>query len=68
MRQFGIDSVDRKNLSWYFPEFNPIREGCRYSDCTHEHEPSCAVREAARNGAIAPARYETYLRILDTLR
>ena len=38
--------------------------GCRFPDCRHDHEPSCAVRAAVEDGAIAASRYESYLRIL----
>ena len=38
---------------------------CRFYNCTHTHEPGCAVAEAVRAGEIAPSRYESYLKILD---
>lgn len=67
IRQFGLDAIDRRSLPWYFPEFAPLQGQCRYADCAHVQEPDCAVRSAARAGAIHPARYDTYLRILGSI-
>jgi ribosome biogenesis GTPase len=54
-------------LPWYFPEFDAHAGLCRFKDCTHTHEPDCAVRTAAESGAIPVRRYDSYLRILETL-
>ncbi|MBI5517082.1 MAG: ribosome small subunit-dependent GTPase A [Deltaproteobacteria bacterium] len=67
VRSFGLWAVDARALGWYFPDFDAHRGGCRFSDCTHSHEPRCGVREAARAGALSAARYDTYLRILASL-
>lgn len=67
IRELGLWAVDAGELRWYFPEFSPFASGCRYRDCTHDHEPLCAVRAAAENGRIAPARYQTYLRLVGEL-
>lgn len=64
IRGFLLAGVDAGSLAEYFPEFEELRGGCRFADCRHVHEPDCAVRLAASSGALAPARYETYLRIL----
>ena len=42
-----------------------IGAGCRFYNCTHTHEPGCAVREAVERGEVARSRYESYLKILD---
>ncbi|MGF1468271.1 MAG: ribosome small subunit-dependent GTPase A [Sandaracinaceae bacterium] len=47
-----------------FPEMRPYLGACRFSDCLHVEEPGCAVRRAVDDGAIRPARYESYLRQL----
>jgi ribosome biogenesis GTPase / thiamine phosphate phosphatase len=65
VRSFGLWSLTRKELPWYFPEFEG-RE-CRFRDCTHTVEPGCGVRAAVEAGEIMKERYETYLRILETL-
>ncbi|HEX8236458.1 MAG TPA: ribosome small subunit-dependent GTPase A [Abditibacteriaceae bacterium] len=47
-----------------FPELAAFQNACRFSNCTHDHEPGCAVREAASREEIAPSRYDSYLKIL----
>jgi ribosome biogenesis GTPase len=68
IREFGLWDLDAPTLRYYFPEFEPVAVACRFNDCTHTHEPECAVHEAVENGAIAQERYETYLRIAEDLR
>ena len=60
IRSLAMTNVDPEALDGYFPEFRPFLDGCFYADCTHLHEPGCAVREALAAGRIAPARYESY--------
>lgn len=62
IRSFGIWNVKPDELAAYFPEFMGYR--CRFRDCRHTQEPGCAVREAAEESEIAPARYEAYRRLL----
>lgn len=47
-----------------FPEMREFERDCRFNNCTHDHEPGCAVREAAHNGGIAASRYESYHKML----
>jgi ribosome biogenesis GTPase len=47
-----------------FPEFAAAQNNCRFNNCTHDHEPGCAVRAATENGEIAASRYESYVRML----
>ncbi len=56
------ETLDR--LDTCFPEFRPYLGECKHGDCTHLHEPRCAVRDAVGAGAIAPARYDSYSRLL----
>lgn len=67
IREFGLWQLSREELSLYFEEFEPLAPHCRFNDCSHSHEPNCAVREAAASGALDANRYETYLRILASL-
>ncbi len=67
IRQFGLWKLTRGELRWSFPEFEGEAQACRFTDCTHAHEPECAVRRAASEGRIPPARYETYRRLMRTL-
>jgi ribosome biogenesis GTPase len=61
IREFGLWRIAPGELRLYFPEFAAIAVGCRFSDCTHTHEPDCAVKESP------PARYAQYLRLLGSL-
>ena len=67
IREFGIWGVEKETLGEYFRDFEPYLGGCRFNTCTHSHEPKCAVKEAVGNGAISEARYDSYLRILESL-
>ena len=62
-----LESIDKSQLAFYFPEFRPYIEKCYYNTCTHSHEPDCAVKEAVEAGAISKARYDAYLNILQTI-
>jgi len=61
IRVFRLHGVTSGELRGLFPEFARFREGCRYADCTHTHEPECAVVEALERGEIAATRYASYL-------
>lgn len=65
IKGFGLIDIDDAELGHYFPEMMRAGRDCRFYNCTHTHEPGCAVREAVMGGAIAPERYESYLKILD---
>lgn len=67
VREFGIWGVSRQTLGDYFVDFKPLAGHCRFAGCIHSHEPGCEVKKAVQNGSIHPQRYESYLRILDTL-
>jgi ribosome biogenesis GTPase len=64
IRELGLYEIDPQNLGFYFREFVPLIHDCRYPNCTHDHEPGCAVRKAVEEGLIAQERYESYLRLL----
>lgn len=59
------DPVRAHELAGCFPEFAPHHGKCRFDDCTHRKEPSCAVRAAVEEGAVHPSRYASYLRLYD---
>ncbi len=65
IKGFGLIDIDDAELWHYFPEMMRVAPDCRFYNCTHTHEPGCAVVEAVRNGTIAAARYESYLKMLD---
>lgn len=62
IKEFGLVAVDPKDLRHFFPEFEPYASNCNFNDCTHTHEPVCAVREAQL------PRYPTYVRIFESLQ
>ena len=61
IKGFGLIDIDSKELCRYFPEMMRLAPDCRFYNCTHTHEPGCAVQEAVK----AWSRYESYLKILD---
>lgn len=65
IKGFGLIDIDDKELCRYFPEMMRIAPQCRFYNCTHTHEPGCAVVEAVKEGEVAWSRYESYLKILD---
>lgn len=65
IKGFGLIDIDEAELWHYFPEMMRVAPGCRFYNCTHTHEPGCAVVEAVKAGEIAWPRYESYLKILD---
>lgn len=65
VKGFGLIDIDDKELWHYFPEMISRAGECRFFNCTHTHEPHCAVVEAVKQGEIAFSRYESYLKILD---
>lgn len=67
IREFGLWDLDRESLRDYFPEFEEAAELCRFTDCTHVHEPNCEVKERVEKGELNQARYETYVRLWEDL-
>jgi len=68
IREFGLWDMDPRDLRHAYREMAALAGDCRFTDCLHEHEPGCEVKKAAAAGAIAPWRYESYLRLLASLR
>ena len=67
IREFGLVDLETYELSLHFPEMRPHREECRYYNCTHRHEPSCAVKKAVEENLISESRYKSYLSILESI-
>lgn len=65
IKGFGLIDIDDAELAHYFPEMMRWLPECRYYNCSHTHEPDCAVIAAVDRGDIALSRYESYLKILD---
>jgi ribosome biogenesis GTPase len=66
--EVGLWGLAPRELADCFPEFRPLVDACKYADCSHTHEPGCAVNEAARAGAIDAGRVESYRRLLSELQ
>ena len=65
IKGFGLIDIDEAELAHYFPEMMRYLPDCRFYNCSHTHEPGCAVVEAVKSGEIAYPRYESYLKIMD---
>ncbi|MBP3764097.1 MAG: ribosome small subunit-dependent GTPase A [Bacteroidales bacterium] len=65
IKEFGMVDFTPQELSHFFPEMRAVLQGCHFANCTHRHEPRCAVREAVDEGRISPERYRNYLNIID---
>jgi ribosome biogenesis GTPase len=64
IRELGLWQIPADELAWCFVEMRPFLGNCGFSDCSHAHEPRCAVRAAVADGAVSAARYDSYLRML----
>lgn len=65
VRGFGTLEFDKYEVAHYFPDLFEESKNCRFGNCTHTHEPGCAVLKAIDEGRIARSRYTSYLSILD---
>ncbi|HOZ45363.1 MAG TPA: ribosome small subunit-dependent GTPase A [Candidatus Hydrogenedentes bacterium] len=67
IRRLGVWGVTPEELAFYFPEMESLASMCRFHDCSHTHEPDCAVRDAVEAGTLSPLRYASYQRIRESL-
>lgn len=65
IKGFGTIDMEEAEISHYFPEIFKISSNCKFGDCTHRHEPGCAVLKAVEEHYISESRYKSYLSILD---
>ena len=65
IKGFGTFDIEREELTSYFKEIFEFSKQCRFSDCTHTHEPGCAVLKAVEDHYIAQSRYQSYLSMLE---
>ena len=65
IKEFGMVDFSEQELSHFFPEMRAVLHGCFFANCTHRHEPRCAVKEAVERGDISAERYRNYLGIIE---
>ena len=65
IKGFGLVNMSKNEISNYFTEFNKFSSRCRFNDCLHLNEPSCAIKKAVNNNEIASSRYSSYIRLLE---
>jgi ribosome biogenesis GTPase len=63
IRGFGIIDIDKNEIGLYFTDIFRISQNCSFYNCTHIHEPGCAVRKAVYDGTLAQSRYQSYVNI-----
>lgn len=64
IKEFGLYELEKSTLGERYPEMRALMPDCRYTNCTHLHEPGCAVKEAVKKGKFSKIRYDGYLRIM----
>jgi len=64
IKGFGLINIRNEELFHFFPEMFRLTQKCQYYNCTHLHEPNCAVKQGVESGEIAESRYYSYLSIL----
>lgn len=67
IREFGLFNIEPWELSLYFPEMLEPRKTCKFNTCTHLHEPECGVMEAFELGEINASRYDSYIKMLESI-
>ena len=65
LRGFGLVDLKKEEIALYFPEMLEASRQCRFTPCTHTHEPGCAVKAAVDEGRISAERYNSYLGMLE---
>jgi ribosome biogenesis GTPase len=63
LRSLALWDIEPEELDAYFIEIRDLVSECQFNDCTHSHEPGCAVRKAVEVGKVTPERYASYLRL-----
>jgi ribosome biogenesis GTPase len=65
IKGFGVVDMEASEIDNYFPELFALKQGCKFNNCLHLHEPQCAVKSALENNQIAASRYKSYIQILE---
>jgi ribosome biogenesis GTPase len=67
IKSFGIWDIDKEEVRAYYDDIQEFSPHCKYSGCTHTHEPGCAVIAAVQEGKISPLRYYSYCALMDAI-
>ncbi|MBI5323880.1 MAG: ribosome small subunit-dependent GTPase A [Ignavibacteriae bacterium] len=67
LREFALWGLTKNDAALYYHEFDEFSSQCRFTPCTHTHEPECVVKDAYEKGLVDAQRYESYLNIFDSL-
>ena len=65
IKGFGTFDMEEEEIGHYFPEIFKVSSECKYGNCTHRHEPGCAVHKAVEEHLISESRYTSYLNMLE---
>ncbi|MCB0459379.1 MAG: ribosome small subunit-dependent GTPase A [Flavobacteriaceae bacterium] len=65
IKGFGVVDFEKEEVGDFFPEIFAIKHNCKFNNCLHINEPSCAVKDAVEHGKIAESRYMSYLQLLE---
>jgi ribosome biogenesis GTPase / thiamine phosphate phosphatase len=63
LKALALWDIEPEELDGYFPEMRDLVAQCQFNDCTHLHEPGCAIQVAVENGSIHPERYNSYVKM-----
>jgi len=64
IKELGLAEINNEELTHYFPELRDLFGNCKFHNCSHTHEPGCAIGEAYEDGRISPSRYDSYISML----
>lgn len=67
IREFTLWEIEKRDVAQFFPRIWDLSEDCRMPDCIHIHEPDCAVKKAVESGELPDARYDSYVKIVETI-
>ena len=65
IKELGLVEMEDENLSMYFPEMRALANQCRFHNCTHRHEPGCAIQKSMDAGTLPLTRYQSYLSMME---
>ena len=64
----NLPELEKEDLRFYFPEFEPLEGSCRFNGCVHINEPDCSVKDAVKDGIISQRRYTSYIEIYEEIK